>query len=311
LWLGAGPGSGLVAVLPVAALRVLVARVVGTGLSVTLFVFAAGLVVHVAVRGVVLVGTVRRLGVVTLRIVVLALVVEVVVDHLVGVGGVLEGVGLHSVREREFGRAAHVAFDDSRPAVKCREGPCDSRGRDVGAVPIDARLPAQFRDLAFELRGQFHIGKCLACGREPRGRVEFAALVVAPGFAGAAVRAERAVDDRHAVLDVVTAGDGRLQSEPVPELWAEVPLLWVHRPDEGHVGRMRDAQSVAFDAVDAAGGRVQKHVHQMVVEEIHLVDVEDSPIGSGEQSRLELLRAIEGIFDRERPDDTVAGRTER
>ncbi|SLJ82799.1 Uncharacterised protein [Mycobacteroides abscessus subsp. abscessus] len=53
---------------------------------------------------------------------------------------------------------------------------------------------------------------------------------------------------------------------------------------------MRDA--VAFDVHPAHRGRVEQHVHQVVVQQIDLVDVEHAVVGGGQQPGPERLFAV-------------------
>jgi len=123
--------------------------------------------------------------------------------------------------------------------------------------------------------------------------------------------AERAVDDPDAVVGVPTAGDGGLEGEPVAQLRAQVALLGVHRPDEGERRGMGEAHAVALDAVVPVGGGVQQHVYEVVVQQVHLVDVEDPAVGSREEAGVELVVAGQRVGHRQRPEDALAGGPER
>jgi len=72
-----------------------------------------------------------------------------------------------------------------------------------------------------------------------------------------------------------------------------------------------DADAVALDPVDPAGGRVEEHVHEVVRKQVDLVHVEDAPVGAGEQAGVELGLAVERVGDREGADHALAGRPER
>jgi len=158
----------------------------------------------------------------------LALVVEVVVQHVLGVRRVLEGTTLESVGEREVGGLPNVGFQHLRPAVERREGPGGAGQRDVGAVALDARVPAEFRDSLLELGGEGHGREVLAGAHEAvaqgLGLLGELLAEVGPVF-------ERPVENRHSVRCLLAPGDGSLKREPVPELGSEVALLGVHRPD--------------------------------------------------------------------------------
>jgi len=236
----------------------------------------------------------------------------VVVDEFTRVGRVLERPRLEPVRKREFRRPLDVGLDDLRAPVEGGERPGGARRRDVAPVSIDARVAAQFRDITDELRREFDPGEP---GPGPPQSVP--GLLSLRAFAGRSLRSvavgssERPVDDADPSVQVLTAGDGRLERKAVPELRSELSLLGVHRPHEREPGGVGDAHAVAFDPVDPARRRIEQHVDEVVVEEVHLVDVEDTAVRPGEQSGVELELAAERVRHGERPDDPLAGRPER
>ena len=71
---------------------------------------------------------------------------------------------------------------------------------------------------------------------------------------------------------------------------------------------MLGGQPVPLDAVDAEGGGVDEHVDEMVGQEVDLVDVEDAPVGGGQQPRPEAGAAFEeGALEVQGADDAVLG----
>lgn len=73
---------------------------------------------------------------------------------------------------------------------------------------------------------------------------------------------------------------------------------------------MRDA--VAFDVHPAHRGGVEQHVHQMVVQQVHLVDVEHAVVSGGQQAGTEgLLAVTQHPFQIERADHAVLGGADR
>ena len=75
---------------------------------------------------------------------------------------------------------------------------------------------------------------------------------------------------------------------------------------------MRDGDALALDHVHAERGRVEEDVADVVVEEVDLVDVEDSPVGLGEEPRLEGHHALsQGTGDVDGAGDAVLGGVER
>jgi hypothetical protein len=203
-----------------------------------------------------------------------------------------------------LGRPPDVAVGDRRATVEGRE--CTGRpgGRDVRPVAVDARVETEGGDLAFLFVGQRNRLE------EIPGRTQTLAVAV-----GVVLDRRRtlqvAVDDGDAVLDVAFALDFDREREAIPELWPEIALLGVHRPDERELGGMGDADAVALDAVLAGGRGVQQHVHEVIVQQVHLVDVQQPPVGAGEQSGVEGGLAGQRVRDRERPDDALSGGPQR
>ncbi|KAF5036641.1 hypothetical protein DSECCO2_572960 [anaerobic digester metagenome] len=50
---------------------------------------------------------------------------------------------------------------------------------------------------------------------------------------------------------------------------------------------MRHRDPLALDGVDTHGSGVEEDVHEVVVEQVHLVDIEDPPVGGGKETRFE------------------------
>ncbi len=102
------------------------------------------------------------------------------------------------------------------------------------------------------------------------------------------------------------------QAEPVEQLRAQFALLRVAAADQHEARRMAHAQALALDDVLAGRRNVEQHVDQMVLEQVHLVDVQKAAMRAREQARLERLHAVrERAFEIERADDAVLGRAER
>ena len=114
------------------------------------------------------------------------------------------------------------------------------------------------------------------------------------------------LDDRHPLVQVADAFDVDAQAEAVEQLRPQLALLRVHRPDEDEPRGMRDGDSLALDGVDAHRRGVEEHVDNVVVEEVHLVDVEDVAVRLGEHSRLEAPRPfLEGRLEVDGSDHAV------
>src|SRR5690606_39388629 len=100
------------------------------------------------------------------------------------------------------------------------------------------------------------------------------------------------------------------QAEPVEQLGAEFALLGVHRADEHEPCGVFDREAVTFDTHAAGGRGVQQQVDEVVRQQVDLVDVEQTAVGSGQQAGLELHDALtEGLVQLQRAGDPVVAGT--
>src|SRR5699024_1379346 len=106
---------------------------------------------------------------------------------------------------------------------------------------------------------------------------------------------ESSVNDLHTLVDVIAGRDRRTERKAVTELRPEVAFFRIHRADEGELSRMGDTHAIAFDPINPACGRVEEHVYQVVIKQIHLINVQNPTVRAGEESGIELVVAVERI----------------
>ena len=88
------------------------------------------------------------------------------------------------------------------------------------------------------------------------------------------------------------------QAEPVQQLRPQVTLLRVHRPHQDKLGGMTYRNAFPLHVVASHGRGVQQHVHQVVVQQVDLVDVENAPVGRGNQAGLKAFApGFDGLFN--------------
>ena len=103
-----------------------------------------------------------------------------------------------------------------------------------------------------------------------------------------------------------------MKPEAIEQLWSELTFLRVSRPYQNEPGRVADRYSLSLDDVAAAGSRIQQNIHQVIVEQVDLVDVEKAPICPSQQARLESLHSLsQGPLDIERAAHSVLCGAER
>ncbi len=103
----------------------------------------------------------------------------------------------------------------------------------------------------------------------------------------AALEVGVALGDQHPLVGVADAFHVHAQAEAVEQLRAQLAFLGIHGPDEDESRRVRERHALPLDRVHAHRGSVQQHVHDVVVEEVDLVDVQDVAVGLGEDARFE------------------------
>ena len=102
------------------------------------------------------------------------------------------------------------------------------------------------------------------------------------------------------------------EAETVEQLGAQLALFRIAAADQHEAGGMAHAQALALDDILAGGRHIQQQVHEMVLQQIGLVDIEEAPVGAGQQARLEGLFAHgQGAFEIQRAHHPVLGRAER
>ncbi len=100
-------------------------------------------------------------------------------------------------------------------------------------------------------------------------------------------------------------------AEAVQELGPEVPFFGVHRPDEDKTAGVDVGHAVTFDPVDAARGHVEQDVHQMVGQQVDLVDVQHAAMGGSQETGLKaVLAAGQRRRQVEGADQAVLGRAD-
>ena len=82
------------------------------------------------------------------------------------------------------------------------------------------------------------------------------------------------------------------QAEAIQQLGPQIPLLRVHGAHQDEAGRMAVGDPLPLHGVDPHGGGVQQHVHNVILQQVDLVHVEDISIGLGQQAGLKGADAL-------------------
>lgn len=179
-------------------------------------------------------------------------------------------------------------------------------------MAVDAHRRAHRRDQEQQVVIELHVRERTDGGRQA---LEQAGLVVTPyTLEACGVVLVRATPLQHldAHRGVSDAGDIDAEPEPIEQLRPDLPFFGVHGADENEAGRVLVGDALALNDVASAGGSVQQGVHEVVVEQVHFIDVEDPAVGIGKDARLEApLPLLERNLKIDRPDDTVLGGRDR
>ena len=102
------------------------------------------------------------------------------------------------------------------------------------------------------------------------------------------------------------------EAEPVQQLRTQFALLRIHRADQHEPGLVRMGDAVALDVHPSHRRGVEQHVDQMIVQQVHLVDVEHATVCAGQQpGRKRMLAVAQHALQVQGADDAVFGCAQR
>ena len=214
-------------------------------------------------------------------------VAEQLVEQLLIQSRGIKGFASATMRQRQQGRNPNVGAGDpgaSLPGGVGTGGPC---GDDVSAHPVDIESRADLGDLAKHRIRKFDIGYGGLCGCDPGGKLLLLGLMARPEPSGIGVEGHPPADDLDANTGIPWGHDLDREPKPVEQLGPQLSLLWVHGANQHHLGGVGDGDAVTLNGVAPHGGCVQQQIHQVIVQQVHLIDVEDAAIGTSQQTRFE------------------------
>ncbi len=182
----------------------------------------------------------------------------------------------------------------------------------VGAQAIDLEGPANRADLLQHAVGQPHGRQPLARGDHAPGN-PFQICRPVRGESGW-VRLIRKPPPDHfgALRRVLARGHLDGQPEPVKQLRPELAFLRIHGAHQQEPGGVPDRQAFPLDVVHAQGRRVKQQVDKVIMQQVHLVDVEQAAVRRGEQPGLECGDPLgQRPLDVQRPGQPVLGGADR
>jgi len=98
------------------------------------------------------------------------------------------------------------------------------------------------------------------------------------------------------------------EAKTVQELRAQIPFLGVHRTDQDEPGGMGKGYSFPFHGVHPHSRRIEEQIHDVIFQQVHLIDVEEVPVGVGQDTRFKSFFAfLQGVLDIEGAHQPVLG----
>ena len=118
-------------------------------------------------------------------------------------------------------------------------------------------------------------------------------------------------DHLDTLCDAVAGAHLDAQAEAVQQLRTQVALLGIAAAHEHEPRRMPHAHAIALHDILARLRNVQQQVDEMVLQQVHLVHVQEAAVGACQQAGLERLLAIpQRLLDVERPHHAILGGAE-
>ena len=121
-------------------------------------------------------------------------------------------------------------------------------------------------------------------------------------------KSQVALHDHHPLAGVADAVDFNREGKAVEQLRAQVAFFGVHRAHQDEARRVGEGNALALDDVHAHGGRIEQHVHHVVVQQVNFVDIEQPAVGRRQHAGLKMALAfLDGFFDIQRAHHAVFG----
>ncbi len=226
--------------------------------------------------------------------------------------GVVQRVAAQAVAQGQRGHALQVLGLHRFVALQRGECPGGAQQRELGAQAVGAQLLAQARAQHQHVIAHFHLVQQFT--RFEDALLQLLVVLVPQRFEGGGVFVEgvAAFDDAHAQRQVLRRAHLHRQAKAVQQLRAQLAFFGVAAAHQHKAGGVAHAQAFALDQVFARGGHVDQQVHQMVVQQVDLVDVQKAPVRLSQQAGGEGLHTLrQGFFQIERADHAVLGRAQR
>ena len=113
-------------------------------------------------------------------------------------------------------------------------------------------------------------------------------------------------------FNVARAGHLDRQPKPIQQLRPQLALFRVARPHQHEPRRVADRQPLTLHHILTRLRHIQQQIDDVILQQVHLVDIKIAAIGPRQQPRLERLFATrQGPFNIQRPNHAVLSRPQR
>ncbi len=183
---------------------------------------------------------------------------------------------------------------------------------DVGPVAVNVKACGQFGD-GIQVGGLIgHRGQQLARASDVAGELLLVRLPLGAKPLRIALELDGALQDVYPGLMSRDTTDLDAEGKTVQKLGAQLAFFRVHGAYQDKARRMAKGDPFTLHDVAAHRCRVEQEVHNVIVQQVYLVHVEEAPVGGGQHAGLELfLAGLDRHLDVQRTDDAILGRADR
>jgi len=152
------------------------------------------------------------------------------------------------------------------------------------------------RDLIQQAAGRFNLAGELAFFGQP-----ILAETLGIGFKG-----EVTFHNNHAFARFANAKDFNGEGKAVQKLGAQVAFFGVHGADKDKARRVGEGDAFTLNDVHAHGGRIEQHVHDMIIQQVDFIYVQQAAVCSRQNTGIKTaLALLNSFFNVEGTNHTV------
>ncbi|GBD09941.1 hypothetical protein HRbin22_02203 [Candidatus Thermoflexus japonica] len=198
----------------------------------------------------------------------------------------VEGPALEPVRERQLGRQQDVLLRDLIPAFEGRMGPRRLQDHQIRSMTVHPQTGHQPGDQQEIPRGMDDLGKPLPGRRDLLGELAFIRLPLRTEPLRVLFEGQVAPQDLRPLGRIPHPFHVHTEGKAIQELGPQIPFLGVHGPHQDETGGMLEGDPLPLHHIHPHRRCVQQHIHDVIVEQIHLIHIQEAPVGHRQNPRL-------------------------